>query len=119
MLSDRCLSCLSLLSVTLVYCSKTVGRIKIKLGTLVGLSPGHIVLHGDPAPIPKEAQSRQLSAHICCGQMAGLIKMPLGMEGGLGPGDFVLDGDPAPFSPKRRRSPNFRPTSIVAKRLGE
>jgi len=46
MLSDRCLSCLS---VTLVYCGQTLGWIKMPLGTEVGLSPGHIVLDGDPA----------------------------------------------------------------------
>ena len=53
MLSDRCpvLSCLSVcLSVTLVYCGQTVGQIKMKLGMLVGLGPGHIVLDGDPSP---------------------------------------------------------------------
>ena len=49
--------------------------------------------------------------------MDGWIKLPLGMEIGLGPGDFVLDGDPAPPSPKGGRAPNFRPMSIVAKRL--
>jgi len=32
-------------------------------------------------------------------------------------GDFMLDWDPAPFSPKRGGAPNFRPISIVAKRL--
>ena len=53
MLSDCCLSCLS---VTLVYCGQTVGWIKIKLGMEVGLGPGHTVLDGDPAP-PKWAQS--------------------------------------------------------------
>jgi len=44
--------------------------------------------------------------------------MPLGMEIGLSSGDFVFDGDPDP-SPKRGRSliANFRPVSIVAKRL--
>jgi len=44
--------------------------------------------------------------------------MALGMEVGLSPGDFVLGGDPAP-SPTRGRSSlaNFRPISIVAKRL--
>jgi len=42
--------------------------------------------------------------------------MPLGMEVGLGPDDFVLDGDPAP--PKNVTAPtNFRPMSIMAKRL--
>jgi len=38
------------LSVTLVYCGQTVGRIKMTLGTQVGLGLGHIVLGGDPAP---------------------------------------------------------------------
>jgi len=43
------LSCLSVLSVTLVYCGQTVGWIKIPRATEVGLGPGHIVLDGDPA----------------------------------------------------------------------
>ena len=38
------------LSVTLVHCDQTVGRIKMKLGTQVGLGPGHTLLDGDPAP---------------------------------------------------------------------
>ena len=48
------LSCLSVLSVTLVYSGQTVGWIKIKLGVQVGIGPGHIVLEGDPAPLPKK-----------------------------------------------------------------
>jgi len=39
------------------------------------------------------------------------------MEVGLGPGHTVLDGDPAPSPPKRDTAPNFRPMSVVAKRL--
>ena len=35
---------------TLVYCGQMVGRIKMKLGTQVGLGPGHIVLDADPQP---------------------------------------------------------------------
>ena len=59
MLSVRCLSCLVCpvcpvcLSVTFVPCGQTVGRIKTKLGMQVGLGPGHIVLDGDPAPLPQ------------------------------------------------------------------
>ena len=51
--------------------------------------------------------------------MAAWIKMPLGMELGLSPGDFVLDRDSALPFPKRWKSPlpNFRPISIMAKRL--
>jgi len=57
-----CLSvCLSVLSVTLVYCGQTVGRIKMKLGTQVGLGPGHIVLDGDPAPPPQRGTAPQFS----------------------------------------------------------
>jgi len=41
------------LSITFVHCGQTVGRIKMKHGTQVGLGPGHIVLDGDPAPPPQ------------------------------------------------------------------
>ena len=72
MISDRCLSCLSVcLFVTLVYFDETVERIKMKLGTKVG----------------------------------------------VGPGDFVLDGDPPPPKKKGGTAPNFRPISIVTKRV--
>jgi len=124
MLSVRCLSvlsaCLSVLSVMFIHCGQTVGWIKMKLGVQVGLGPDHIVLDGDPAPVPQRGTTpTQFSAHICCGQVAAWIKMPLGVELGLSPGDFVLDGDPALPSPKRGRAllPNFRRISIVAKRL--
>ena len=103
----RTVVCLSVLSVTLVYCGQTVGRIKMKLGMRVGLGPGHLGLGARWGPMQLPFPQRgapggalQFLAHICCGQMAGWIKMPLGMEVGLSPGDFVFDGDPAPF-PKR------------------
>jgi len=48
----RSVVCPVCLSVTLVYCGQTVGRIKMKLGMQVGLGPGHIALGGDPAPLP-------------------------------------------------------------------
>jgi len=115
MLSDCCPVCLS---VTLVYCGQTVGRIKMKLGMQVGLVPGHIVLDGDPAlPSPTGHSPLQFLAHICCGQIAAWIKMSLGMEVGLGQGDFVLGGDPATSPQKGAEFPNFRPMSIVVKRL--
>jgi len=78
----------------------------MKLGTQVGLGPGHIVLDGDPATPPPKGHSPQFLAHICCVQMAVWIKMPLGIELGLSPVDFVLDGDPAPPL-------NFRPKFII------
>ena len=106
MLSDRCPVCLCCLSVTFVHCGQTVRRIKMKLGTQLGLGPGQIVLDGDPAPPPAKGHSPQFSAHICFGQTAAWIKTPLGMELGLRPGDFVLDGTPLPLS-KRGRTPKF------------
>jgi len=35
-----------------VYCGQTPGRIKMTLGMEVGHGPSHIVLVGDPAPLP-------------------------------------------------------------------
>ena len=89
--------------------------IKMPLGMEVGLSPGDFVLDGDPTP-PKEgtAPSTQFSVHAYCGQMSGWIKKPLGMEIGFG----LCDIDRRKTnSPQRRTTPNFRPVSIVAKRL--
>ena len=90
MLSDRCLSCLS---VTMVYCGQTVGWIKMKLGTQVGLGPGHIILDGD---LTKKGEEPPIFGPCLLWKTTGCIKMPLGMEVGLGPGHIVLDGDTAP-----------------------
>ena len=82
------------------------------LGMKVGLSQGDFVLDENPAPSPKGG------GDFYCGETAGCIKMSLSIEVGLSPGDFVLDGDPDPL-PIMGQSPppNFRPISIVAKRL--
>jgi len=63
---------------------------------------------GTQLPLPKTDTTRQFWARVYCGETAAWIKMPLGMEVGLGRGDFVLD---------EALLPNFRPMSIVAKRL--
>jgi len=73
--------CLSVLSITLVYCGQTIGWIKMKLGMEVGLGlarprPGHIVLDGDPAPPP------QKGAQQYCAPF--LVLCPLFEEGELG-----------------------------------
>jgi len=112
MLSDSCPVCLSChvclsvcLSVTLVYCGQTVGRINMKLCVQVCLGP---VTWGPSSPSAKWAQPPQFPAHICCGQMVAWIKMPLSMEVGTGPGDFVLDEDPLP---SQKRGPEPQPIS--------
>jgi len=121
--------CLSCLSVTLVYCGQTVGRIKMKFGIHVGRprSWPHCGRCGPRSPSPKGAQPLQFSAHICCCKMARYINMPLGRKVDLDPSDIVLDGGPVPFGHNRHgpkigegaRSPSnttrsslLRPTSM-------
>jgi len=106
-----------------VYCGQTAGWIKMPLGTKVGLNPGDSVSDEDQASLSAKGVEPhpQFSAHFYCGQTAGCIKMPLGMEVDLSPRDFVLNGDAAPTSQKgggaRGGAPNFRPMSIMAKRM--
>jgi len=85
----------------------------------IPLDPADFVLDGDLAPLPQKGdRAPQFSAHVYCGQTAGWIKMPCGTEVGLSPGDFVLNRNLASVSNKGWSPlPNFRPTSIVAKRL--
>jgi len=100
-----------------ICCGQTAAWIKMPLGTEVGLCPGDFVLDGDPAPFPQKgggaSRSPQFSAHVYCGQTAGWVNMVFGIEVGLRPGNFVLDG----LGTKMGGAPNFRPTSIVVKRL--
>jgi len=105
----RSVVCLSRLSVTLVYCGQTVGRIQIKLGMQVGLVPNHTVLDGNPGTPPPKGLSPQVLAHICCGQMARWIKMPLGRKVGLDPRDIMFDDDQLPLPKKRAEPPIFGP----------
>jgi len=43
-----------------MYCGQTAGWMKMPLGMEADLSPGHIVLDGDPAPSQKGAQQLPL-----------------------------------------------------------
>jgi len=87
--------------------------------------PRGLCIRWGPNPPPQRGgrlrppPQKKKSTDVYCGQMAGWVKMALGTEVGLSPGDFVLDGDPALTPPKKRAEPlpNFRPISIVAKRL--
>jgi len=81
----------------------------MKLGTQLGLGPGHIVLDGDPGLPPPKGHSPQFLAHVYCGQAAEWIEMPLGMEVSLDPSDIVLHGDPASPPQKRAEPPIFGP----------
>jgi len=94
-LSDRCLSVLSCLSIGVLW--QTVGWIKMQLRVMVGLGPGDSVLVGNPAPPPKRgtASPKFRPMSIFCGSTARWIKMRLGTEVGLVTGDIVIDGDSA------------------------
>jgi len=98
MLSDRCLSVLSVCDVGVLWPNGWMDQDETWHADSLG--PGHTVLDGDHAPPPPKGHSPRFLAHIGCGQMAGWIKMTLGMEAGLSQGDFVLDGDPTPLPKK-------------------
>ena len=107
MLLDHCLSVLSCLSC--LQRGQMVGWIKIKLDVQVGLGLGHIVLHGDPAPLPQRGGvDPQFSAHICCGQMAAWIKLSLGMDRPRPrPRGLCVTWGPRSPSQKGEQSPQF------------
>jgi len=109
---------LSVLSVTLVHCGQSVGWIKMKLDTLVGLGAGHIVLDGDPPPSPPKRHSplsgfRPISAVT---KWLDGSRWHLAWRWALVQATLCQMGTHLP-SQKRGRFPNFRPMFIVAKRL--
>jgi len=93
----------------------------MKLGTQVGLGPGHIVLDGDPAPPPPKGHSPPifgpylLRPNGCMDQHVtwyGARPRPRRLCVRWGPSSPPPKGGGAPL-------PNFRPISIVTKRLDQ
>jgi len=112
MLSDRCLFCLSVCDVGVLWPNSWMDQGETWQAGRPRPWP-HCDRWGPSCPSPKGHSPPQFSAHICCGQMAGWIKMPLGREVGLGPSDIVLDGDPAPPPKKRAEAtPIFGPCQL-------
>ena len=66
----RIVACMSVLSITLVYCGQTVGWLRMPLSTEVGLGPGDSVLDGDPTPPHGKGYSSppHFPNHTHCGQ---------------------------------------------------
>jgi len=108
--------CLSYLSVTLVYCGQTVRWIKIKLGKEVSLGPGHIVSDGDPASLPKGAQPPQIFCSCLLWRNGWMVQDATWYEGRLRPRPHCVRWGPSSYK-QGGTAPNFRPMSIVAKRL--
>jgi len=102
-----------------VCCGQPAAWIKMPLGSTGQASAQATLCHmGTQLPLKRGHSSPQFSAHVCCGQTAGQIKMPLGVEVGLyrpRPWPHCIRGDPAP---PKGHDHNFRPMSVVAKRLG-
>ena len=100
------------------YCGKTVGCIKIPLGMEVGLSPEDFVLDGDPAPSPKKGVEPPVF-DPCLLWPNGWMDQDGTWHGHRPqPRRLCVRWGSSP-SPKMGQSPfpNFRPISIVAKRL--
>ena len=66
-------------------------------GMEVGLSPGDVMLDGDPVRPSQEGAEPQFLANAYCGQTAAWMKMSLATEVGVGLRDIVFNGDPAPL----------------------
>jgi len=100
-----------------VYCDQTTGWIKMALGMEVGLGPRHIVLDGDPAPLPKKGDSSSIfGPFLLCPN--GCMNQEATCNGGRPqPIRLTVFDVTQPPSQKGAEPPNVRPTSIVAKRL--
>jgi len=63
----------------------------MKLGTEVGLGPGHIVLDRDPASCPQKGHSHPNLPESVAAKWLDWLRchFVVGTEVGLGPGDFV------------------------------
>jgi len=85
-------------------------------GVEVDLGPGHIVLDGDPALLPKKGADPPIFCPCLLWPNGWMDQDATCMEVGLGPNDIVLHGDAAPRQ-KRAQPSNFQPMSIVAKLL--
>ena len=112
MLSVHCLS------VTLVYCGQTVGLIKMKLGTEVGLIPGHIVLDGELAP-PKKGHSPLPIFGPCLLWPNGWIDQDAtSYEGRRQPRRHCVRWGTSSPSPERGQSPQFSAHVYCAQTVG-
>jgi len=95
-----------------VHCGQTAGWIKTALGTEVGLGPCHIVLDGDPAPLPQkwaEPPNYRAISIVAKQLYVSGYHLVRTTEVGHSLGDIVLDGDPASPPLKGAQPPIFGP----------
>ena len=66
MLCDHFPVCLSVLSVTMVYCGQTARWIKMPLGTEIDLGPGDIALDENLDPPHRKGHNLSFSTYVYC-----------------------------------------------------
>jgi len=102
-----------------VCCGQTAGWIKMPLGTEVDLGPCNIVLDGDPAHSPpkKGGTAPPIFAHVLWPN--GCMDQDATCYGGRHQlrSHCVTWGTQLPRLKRGTTAPNFRPMSVVAKRL--
>jgi len=100
-----------------IYCSETARCIKIPLGMEVGLSPGDFVLDGGPVPLPKNGWSPQIFG-LRILWPNGCMDQDAWYGGRRRPTRHCVRWEPS-SPPLKGHSPppNFRPLSVVVKRL--
>jgi len=101
-----------------ICCGQMAGWIKMALGTEVGLGPGHSVLDGNPAPLPKKGVQPLIFGPFLLSSNCWMH------ENATWYGDrprprphYARWGPSSPMHKKRTEPPNFWPMSVVAKRL--
>jgi len=100
-----CLSCLSVLSVTLLCCGQTVGRIKMKLVMQVGSSLATLCM-GSQLSLPKGAQPPIFGPYLPW--PSGRMDQDATWYGGRSrPKRHCVRWGPSSPSPKRGHSPQF------------
>jgi len=100
-----------------LYCGHTAGCIKMPLGMEVGLSTGDFVLDGDPAPIPKMGRSPTIFGPRLLWPNGYMDQDATWYGGTPRPTRHCVRCEPSCPTSKGHSPPNFRPTSVVAKRL--
>jgi len=101
-----------------VCCGQMAAWIKMPLGMEIGLGPSDFVLDDDPAPSQKRGQSPPPIFGPCLLWPNGWMDQGGTWHGG-GPRSrpHCARWGPSSPSPKGAQPPNFRPMSVVAKRL--
>jgi len=100
-----------------VYCGQRAGWIKMALGTELGLGPGHIVLDGDPAPLPQKWDRPPIFGPCLLWPNGWMDQDATWYGDRPRPRPHCVRWRLSSPTKKRGRDPNFRPMSIVTKRL--